>query len=123
MSKNLYDLREMLCEELDEYNRDAKNGLNERVDDRHARGGLSGERMVRGSRSRLTTSVTLRLGPRARASPQPLHRTDRYRTPMMTPCECQIASSRRVCSAPRRTSRIAAAGAAWQPELARSGRC
>lgn len=31
MSKNLYDLREMLCEELDEYNRDAKNGLNERV--------------------------------------------------------------------------------------------
>lgn len=31
MSKNLYDLREMLCEELDEYNRDAKNGLNERA--------------------------------------------------------------------------------------------
>lgn len=31
MSKNLYDLREMLCEELDEYNRDAKNGLNERT--------------------------------------------------------------------------------------------
>ena len=31
MSKNLYDLREMLCEELDEYNRDAKNGLNDRV--------------------------------------------------------------------------------------------
>ncbi len=31
MSKNLYDLREMLCEELDEYNRNAKNGLNERV--------------------------------------------------------------------------------------------
>ena len=31
MSKNLYDLREMLCKELDEYNRDAKNGLNERV--------------------------------------------------------------------------------------------
>ena len=31
MSKNLYNLREMLCEELDEYNRDAKNGLNERV--------------------------------------------------------------------------------------------
>ncbi len=31
MSKNLYDLREMLCEKLDEYNRDAKNGLNERV--------------------------------------------------------------------------------------------
>lgn len=31
MSKNLYDMREMLCEELDEYNRDAKNGLNERV--------------------------------------------------------------------------------------------
>lgn len=31
MSKNLYDLREMLCEELDEYNRDSKNGLNERV--------------------------------------------------------------------------------------------
>ena len=31
MSKNLYDLREMLCEELDEYNRDAKNGMNERV--------------------------------------------------------------------------------------------
>lgn len=31
MSKNLYDLREMLCQELDEYNRDAKNGLNERV--------------------------------------------------------------------------------------------
>lgn len=28
MSKNLYDLREMLCEELDEYNRDAKNGMN-----------------------------------------------------------------------------------------------
>lgn len=31
MSKNLYNLREMLCEELDEYNRDAKNGLNERA--------------------------------------------------------------------------------------------
>ena len=31
MSKNLYDLREMFCEELDEYNRDAKNRLNERV--------------------------------------------------------------------------------------------
>ena len=31
MSKNLYDLREMLCDELDEYNRNAKNGLNERV--------------------------------------------------------------------------------------------
>ena len=31
MSKNLYDLREMLCEELDEYNCNAKNGLNERV--------------------------------------------------------------------------------------------
>ena len=31
MSKNLYDLREMLCEELDEYNRDSKNGLNERA--------------------------------------------------------------------------------------------
>lgn len=31
MSKTLYDLREMLCEELDEYNHDAKNGLNERV--------------------------------------------------------------------------------------------
>lgn len=31
MSKNLYDLREMLCKELDEYNRDAKNGLNERA--------------------------------------------------------------------------------------------
>lgn len=31
MSNNLYDLREMLCEELDEYNRDTKNGLNERV--------------------------------------------------------------------------------------------
>ena len=31
MSKNLYDLREMLCKELDEYNRDAKNGLNERT--------------------------------------------------------------------------------------------
>ena len=31
MSKNLYDLRETLCEELDEYNRDAKNGLNERT--------------------------------------------------------------------------------------------
>lgn len=31
MSKNLYDLREMLCDELDEYNRDAKNGLNERA--------------------------------------------------------------------------------------------
>lgn len=31
MSKNLYDLREMLCEELEEYNRDAKNGLNERA--------------------------------------------------------------------------------------------
>lgn len=30
MSKNLYDLREMLCEELDEYNRTVKSGLNER---------------------------------------------------------------------------------------------
>ena len=30
MSKNLYDLREALCEELDEYNRTVKSGLNER---------------------------------------------------------------------------------------------
>ena len=30
MSKNLSDLREALCEELDEYNRNGKNGLDQR---------------------------------------------------------------------------------------------
>lgn len=29
MGKNLYHLRDMLCDELDEYNHDAKNGLSE----------------------------------------------------------------------------------------------